>query len=276
MTYLEPRPEFISRRRLLHYAAIALMIALFSASWQVSEGEFSKLVTGIPKILGWFTEMFPPNFTNIGEILHVAFETVAMATIGTAFALLIAFPLAFLGARNTTPSTLIYHVVRFLFNISRGTETLVFALIFVVAIGFGPFTGVLAIAFHMFGAIGKMFSEALEPIPSDTSDAIRMTGATRWRVFRYALLPEVAPQFVSITLYMWEFSVRTSTILGIVGAGGIGQTLKDTIDLLDFQQMIVVLGVVLIMVQMIDYISDRLRKMIIAPDPNHRAAPLQA
>ncbi|OUV76814.1 MAG: phosphonate ABC transporter, permease protein PhnE [Rickettsiales bacterium TMED131] len=272
--YFEPPIDYFAPKRLWHYSAMVGTVLLFVVSWDISEVDLGKLLKGITTVAGWLLEMFPPNFSNIAKILYDAAETVAMATIGTFMALIVAFPLAFLAARNTTPNPVVYHAVRVLFTLSRGTETLVFALIFVVAVGFGPFTGVLAIAFHMVGAIGKLFAESLEPISSDAADAMRMTGASRWRVFRYAVIPEVMPQFVSVTLYFWEFSVRTSTILGIVGAGGIGQTLKDTIDLLDFPQMIVVLGVILIMVQVIDHISDRLRKMVITPDPSlQRAAP---
>lgn len=207
--------------------------------------------------------MFPPDLSSLGEVLDRAFETLAMATVGTLIALVVAFPLGFLGARNTTPHPVVYHLVRVIFNLSRGTETLVFALIFVAAIGFGPFTGVLAIAFHMMGAIGKMFSEVIEPADKGPMEAVALTGASKIKVIRYALLPDVAPNLIAVTLYMWEYTVRTSTILGIVGAGGIGQTLKDTIDLLDFPKMVTVLAVILVMVWLIDLLSDFLRRRVL-------------
>jgi phosphonate transport system permease protein len=261
--YQEPRFELLRRDNLVKTLLLVVCAAFFVVFWRESQIDFEKLARGLPKIASWTVQMFPPNIQNINEILRAAFETLAMATTGTFFALIFAVPLAFLGARNTTPHPVVYHAARWILNITRGTETLVFALIFTAAIGFGPFTGVLAIAFHMMGAIGKMLAEVIEPAEQGPMDAMALTGASRIKVLRYALLPDVMPNFVAVTLYMWEFSVRTSTILGIVGAGGIGQTLKNTIDLLDFPQMITVLAVILTMVTLMDMLSDALRRRIL-------------
>jgi len=132
---------------------------------------------------------------------------------------------------------------------------LVFALIFVAAVGFGPFTGVLAVMFNMVGALGKLLTEVIEPADRGPVEALELTGAGPVRAFRYALLPDVWPNIVAVTLYIWEFNVLASTVLGIVGAGGIGQTLKDAIDLLDFPKLATVLGVILAMVIAIDTLS---------------------
>jgi phosphonate transport system permease protein len=244
-------------------ATLLVCVLLFAVFWYVSQIDFEKLALGLPKVASWAVEMFPPNISDLDEVLKAAFETLAMATIGTFFALVAGIPLAFLGARNTSPHPFLYHASRWLMNISRGTETLVFALIFTAAVGFGPFTGVLAIAFHMTGAIGKMLADVIEPAEPGPMEAVALTGASRIKVLVYALFPDIMPNFIAVALYMWEFSVRTSTVLGIVGAGGIGQTLKNTIDLLDFPKMITVLGVILIMVTLMDMISDALRRRIL-------------
>ena len=115
----------------------------------------------------------------------------------------------------------------------------------------------------MVGAIGKMFAEAIETVDQGPLDALALTGASRAKIIRYGLIPDVMPHLIASVLYIWEFSVRTSTVLGIVGAGGIGQTLKDTVDLLEFNKMITVLAVILLMVSAIDFISDRLRYLIL-------------
>lgn len=261
--YEEPTLSPWRRQSIGKYMVLLILAVLLVVFTRVSEVDLDKLATGIPRVLSWIPSMFPPDLSTLDEIFDRAFETLAMATIGTLIALVVAFPLGFLGARNTTPHPAVYHAVRIIFNFSRGTETLVFALIFVAAIGFGPFTGVLAIAFHMMGAIGKMFAEVIEPAETGPLEAVALTGANKIKVLRYALLPDVAPNMIAVLLYMWEFTVRTSTILGIVGAGGIGQTLKDTIDLLDFPKMITVLAVILLMVWVIDLLSDFLRRRIL-------------
>lgn len=261
--FLEPRSSWFHREFLLRNLSLLGAAVLFCVFVRESQMDFHKLTVGFPKVLSWIPSMFPPDVRGFGEVLSRAFETLAMATVGTLIALVVAFPLGFLGARNTTPHPVVYYLVRVLFNLSRGTETLVFALIFVAAIGFGPFTGVLAIAFHMMGAIGKMFAEVIEPAEKGPMEAVALTGASKIKVYRYALLPDVSPNLIAVTLYMWEYTVRTSTILGIVGAGGIGQMLKDTIDLLDFPKMITVLAVILAMVWLIDLLSDFLRRQIL-------------
>lgn len=262
-SYREPKLSPWRPKAMMHHGsliAVMVLVAVFASESQI---DMRKLMDGIPRVLSWVPSMFPPDLSSLGEVLDRAFETLAMATVGTLIALVVAFPLGFLGARNTTPHPVVYHLVRVIFNLSRGTETLVFALIFVAAIGFGPFTGVLAIAFHMMGAIGKMFSEVIEPADKGPMEAVALTGASKIKVIRYALLPDVAPNLIAVTLYMWEYTVRTSTILGIVGAGGIGQTLKDTIDLLDFPKMVTVLAVILVMVWLIDLLSDFLRRRVL-------------
>jgi phosphonate transport system permease protein len=261
--YIEPPRSWRDANVLRRNFALLMAVVLIVVFARASHVDLQKLWAGIPRVMSWVPSMFPPDLRTINEILYAAFETLAMASIGTLIALAFAFPLGFLAARNTTPHPLVSLAARAVLNVTRGTETLVFALIFVAAIGFGPFTGVLAIAFHMMGAIGKAFAEAIEPADRGPMDAVALTGASRVKVIRYALIPDVAPNLIAATLYMWEYTVRSSTVLGIVGAGGIGQTLKDTIDLLDFPKMVTVLTVILLMVWMIDSLSAYLRGAIL-------------
>ncbi|MBS0517429.1 MAG: phosphonate ABC transporter, permease protein PhnE [Proteobacteria bacterium] len=258
--YEEPRPRLLERSKIIRNVLLVGCVALFVVFWRESHVDFAKLAQGVPRVAGWLVQMLPPDTRGLPEVLAAAFETLAMATIGTLFALVAAVPLSLLAARNISPHPALYYAARGILNLSRGTETLVFALIFTAAIGFGPFTGVLAIAFHMTGAIGKMLADVIEPADPGPMEAAALSGASRLKVLRYALLPDIMPNFIAVALYMWEFSVRTSTVLGIVGAGGIGQTLKNTIDLLDFPKMVTVLAVILLMVGAIDMISDFLRR----------------
>ena len=265
--YIEPGKTMLSWRnglRAIIFVAVSLFLA---ACFSVVNIDFYKLATGLPKLASWFVQMFPPDLRDINHVLRDAFQTLAMATVGTLVALLICIPLAPLAARNTTPNMTVYRVLRAVLGMLRGTEILWFTLIFVSAVGFGPFTGVLAITFNMVGALGKLLTEAIEPADPGPIEAIQLTGAGPVKTFRYALLPDVWPNIIAATLYIWEFNVRASTVLGIVGAGGIGQTLKDSIDLLDFPKMLTVLGVILTMVIIIDSLSSWLRRMVLSPDP---------
>lgn len=264
--YAEPTRPWLTwsnLRRALVFLAVAGFLGACVSAARVDP---AKLVEGLPKIASWFTQMFPPDLRDFDRVLRDAFQTLAMATVGTIGALVVCIPLVPLAARNTTPNLLLYRAVRALLGVLRGTEILVFALIFVAAVGFGPFTGVLAILFNMVGALGKLLTEVIEPADPGPVEAVELTGAGPVRAFRYALLPDVWPNIVAVTLYIWEFNVRASTVLGIVGAGGIGQTLKDSIDLLDFPKMATVLGVILAMVIAIDTLSAYLRRLVLSPE----------
>ncbi|MGL5446934.1 phosphonate ABC transporter, permease protein PhnE [Bosea sp. R86505] len=265
--YTEPGNIILSWRNGCRALIFVIVSLFFAVCFSVVNIDFYKLSTGLPKLASWFVQMFPPDLRDINHVLRDAFQTLAMATVGTFAALLICIPLTPLAARNTTPNMVVYRFVRAVLGCLRGTEILVFALIFVAAVGFGPFTGVLAITFNMIGALGKLLTEAIEPADPGPIEAIQLTGAGPVKTFRYALLPDVWPNMISATLYIWEFNVRASTVLGIVGAGGIGQTLKDSIDLLDFPKMLTVLGVILAMVIVIDTLSSWLRRLVLSPHP---------
>ncbi|MFS8038870.1 phosphonate ABC transporter, permease protein PhnE [Xanthobacter sp. AM11] len=264
--YAEPAGPAFTWRNIARALVFLAVAAFLGACFSAAKVDLAKLADGLPKIASWFQQMFPPDLRDIDRVLRDAFQTLAMATVGTVGALLVCIPLVPLAARNTTPNLLAYRLVRAVFGMLRGTEILVFALIFVAAVGFGPFTGVLAIMFNMVGALGKLLTEVIEPADPGPVEAVDLTGAGPVRAFRYALLPDVWPNVVAVTLYIWEFNVRASTVLGIVGAGGIGQTLKDSIDLLDFPKMATVLGVILAMVIAIDTLSAYLRRLVLSPD----------
>jgi phosphonate transport system permease protein len=167
-----------------------------------------------------------------------------------------------LAARNLTPSPLLYYPARWLLNILRGIDSFVFALLFVAAVGLGPFAGVLGVALHTWGSMAKLFAEAIEHVEPGPLEAATLTGANRLKVISYALLPDVLPRLASVALYFWEFNVRASTVLGVVGAGGIGQELKNSMDLLDFPRLLTVILIILVIVTAIDQLSAWLRQRL--------------
>jgi phosphonate transport system permease protein len=249
--------------RLRFAAALLLGAAIYLVCLKVAEVDPAKLLAGLPRLASWAGRAWPPDFSEIDTLLLHAAQTVAMGTVGTSFAAVLAIPVCILAARNITPTIWAYYPARWLLNTLRGIDSFVFALIFVAAVGLGPFAGVLGITLHMAGSIAKLWSESIEAVEPGPLEAVTMSGASRLKVIRYALIPDVLPSLSSITLYMWEFSVRASTVLGIVGAGGIGQELKNSVDLLQFDRLFTILLIVLAMVTLIDTTSAWLRRRLV-------------
>jgi phosphonate transport system permease protein len=194
-------------------------------------------------------------------------ETIFLALMGTFFALLVSIPLSFLGARNLMQGSkagwTVYYAVRTIFNVLRSIETLILAVIMAVVVGLGPFAGVMAIVIHSIGAMGKLYSESIESIDPGPIEAITATGANRLQVILFAVLPQVVPQFLSFTMYRWDINVRLSTIIGLVGGGGIGFILIQHINLLQWNQAATALWLIGIVVITMDYASAIIREKLV-------------
>ncbi|MEN6356303.1 MAG: phosphonate ABC transporter, permease protein PhnE [Armatimonadota bacterium] len=195
------------------------------------------------------------------------FETIYLAFIGTALSLIFALPLSFLGARNLMSGNAllkaIYGIVRGLFSVLRSVEVLIIAVIAVAAVGIGPFAGVLALAIHGIGALGKLYSEAIESIEHGPIEAIRSTGASDLQVIVYAVVPQVVPQFIAFTLYRWDINVRMATVIGLVGGGGIGYQLIQYMNLLQWRQAATAIWLIAGVVMLMDYASAVIREKIV-------------
>jgi len=254
------RPAGLRRRArlVLGLGSVALF---FAACIHFADIDLVALWQGLPRLASWAGRAWPPDFAELPVLLHRAAETVAMATLGTTLGALLAVPLCILAARNTSEGW-IYFPARALLNMLRGIDSFVFALIFVAAVGLGPFAGVLGVGLHTAGSIGKLWAESIESAEAGPLEAASMTGAGLLRSIRYALLPDVLPSLTSTSLYMWEFNVRASTVLGIVGAGGIGQELKNSVDLLMFDRVLAIILIILAMVTAIDQLSAFLRRRL--------------
>jgi phosphonate transport system permease protein len=247
------------RRRLQLGLFLLVLAAVIALCWRLAEVDLGRLWSGLPRLVAWAGRAWPPDFSEFDALLERAGETLAMATLGTILGALIAVPLCVLGARNTAPHPWLHGPARVCLDALRGIDSFVFALLFVAAVGLGPFAGVLGIGLHSAGSIAKLWSESIETAEPGPIDAALLTGAGRGKVFVFALLPDVLPALASTLLYIWEFNLRASTVLGIVGAGGIGQELKNNIDLLAFPRVFAILIVILVMVTAIDRISAWLR-----------------
>lgn len=252
------------RRRRVRWAALILgLVVFYTVSWRLAQIDPVRLVTGLPRLGHWIASAWPPKLDELPLFLRRTAETVAMAAIGTTIATLLAIPAAVLGSRNITPFPRLYYPVRWLLNALRGIDSFVFALLFVAAVGLGPFAGVLGIALHTWGSAAKLYADHIENAQLGPLEAVRSTGAGRYTALVYGLLPDVLPVLLSTTLFWWEFNVRASTVLGVVGAGGIGLELKNSMDLLDFSRLFTIIAVILVVVSALDQLSGWLRRLLV-------------
>jgi phosphonate transport system permease protein len=214
--------------------------------------------------LGWITLlMLPPDpGSSLPLYLTAMGETLSIALLGTTLAALMALPVSLFAARNVVPNIVRFPVRRFLDSI-RGVDTLIWALVWINVVGLGPFAGVLAIAVSDFGAFGKLFSEAIEAADRKQVEGIRASGGSAVHEIRFGLLPQVLPVIAGQVLYFIESNTRSATIIGIVGAGGIGLQLAEQIRVLEWQKVSFLILMILVAVAAIDWISGKLRFAII-------------
>lgn len=250
-------------RRPLRWLAWGLAAAFYIVCWRVAQVDPGKLATGLPKLGHWIASAWPPALDELPLFGERIMETVAMAAVGTTAAMLLALPMAILASRNITPLPRLYRPARWLLNALRGIDSFVFALLFVAAVGLGPFAGVIGIALHTWGSAAKLLADHVENMPTGPFHAVLGTGAGRFTAIAYAVLPEILPVLLSSALYWWEFNVRASTVLGVVGAGGIGLELKNSMDLLDFPRLFTIIALILVVVTVLDAVSGWIRKRLV-------------
>jgi phosphonate transport system permease protein len=207
--------------------------------------------------------MVPPDFTNIGTILRVLVETVNIATIATGAGVILSLPVAYIAAQNTTPNRATLWLGRVILVTSRSVNTIIWALLFVAIFGPGALAGILAITFRSLGFLGKLMGEAIEEIDRRPVEALEATGASRAKVVLYAIVPQVMPAFWAVSILRWDINIRESTVLGLVGAGGIGLVLQGAIDTFNWQEAATVLLAILVLVIIGEFLAAWLRKQII-------------
>jgi phosphonate transport system permease protein len=242
-------------------AAVAMLVAVVAA-WRLAGVDLGRLAQGVPRMGHWIAQAWPPTVHELPVFLERMAETVSIAFLGTLAAVLAAVPAALLAARGTAPWPALRWPLRGVLNAFRGIDAFVFALVFVAAVGLGPFAGLIGVALHTWGSAAKLFAEQIESMSLETTEALAVGGAGRLLAIRHALLPELAPAWASQALYLFEFNVRASTVLGVVGAGGIGHELKASMDLLDFARLATILAVILVAVTVIDAGSAWLRRRL--------------
>lgn len=261
-------PELFSRsskERLndwLTYGGSALLTLYCLYRFGFLSGNF---IDGVDKFVeAVAAQLFPPTgFEHIGEFLEVIGETLAMAFIGTLLGAVIAFPLSFFASKTMMPFRPVQFGARRFADLLRAFDYLIWALIFVRAIGLGPMAGIMAIAIVETGTFIKLYSEAIENLDRKQIDAVRSAGGNGLQIIRFGVLPQVMPMMLSNTLYMFEHNTRSAAILGIVGAGGIGFLLADRLRAYELQEACLIILLVIVFVYAIDYLSKFLRERFI-------------
>lgn len=207
-----------------------------------------------------FERMIPPDPTNLPSILEAIWQTINIATIATIIAVFLSLPVAYISAQNTTPNRFFLWVGRFILVSSRSVNTIIWALLFVAIFGPGIIAGIIAIMFRSIGFLGKLLGEAIEEIDPAPVEALQACGASPFKVVLYGIVPQVMPAFFAISILRWDINLRESTVLGLVGAGGIGIILQGAIDTFQWPEVSMVLLTILALVIFGEVISSTLRK----------------
>jgi phosphonate transport system permease protein len=291
------------RRGKKFFVGLIIGAVLLAWSFHGAKLRPGELVQGIPQIGQTLARMLPPDFAKITQAKHYFFpenlswrelllpvslsepdarakqrwwdntfpqtvlgatlETIQMALAGTFLALLVAFPLGFLAARNTTPHPLVYQGVRLVLNLVRTIPDLALGLLFVAAVGLGAFAGTIALAIHTATVLGKLLSESVENIDEGVVEAIRATGAGYSQILSFAVLPQILPDLISFTLYRFETNIRAASVLGLIGAGGIGYLMNTSFRTFQYQEAAAIVLVLIALVMLVDYLSSRLRNLVV-------------
>jgi phosphonate transport system permease protein len=243
-------------------AAWALLLGVLAASWRGADMRPGDLIHDAGNMGRYMADFFPPDFTDWRIYLEETLITLQIAIWGTALAMVLAVPCGLLCSANIAPWW-IYQPMRRLMDAARAINEMVFAMLFVVAVGLGPFAGVLALFIHTTGILAKLFSEAVEAIDPHPVEGIRSTGASSLEEIVFGVIPQVLPLWISYSLYRFESNVRSATVVGMVGAGGIGVVLWEIIRGFYYAQTCAVMIMIIVTVSLIDLLSARVRKFFI-------------
>ena len=256
---------------------LTVLLILGLTGWSVTGTRFdlAELLTSTRPVEKFLSGMFPPDLSaaTLRATAMGLLETFQMSFLGALIGAVVAFPLAALGTQEAATigasrgerilKAVPYHLSRFVLNIFRSIPDIIWALVFVVAVGLGPFPGTLALAVHSAGILGKLYGETLEAVPGRPVEALRATGAGPLQTFLFGRLPQAMSGFTSLTLYQWECNIRSATVLGLVGAGGIGQQIIISMNLFDYSKVATLVGATIVVVLLVDRFSATVRRRLV-------------
>ena len=227
------------------------------------EIDFIKLVSDSSKYFGdILSRMLPPDFSNLNQLIYAMFETIEIAFLGTFIAIVLSIPLGLFSARNLAPNYFVYIICKTIVIFFRAIPEFIIAMILVIAIGFGAMPGVLALGFHTMGFLAKFYAEDIEHINKGPIDALKSSGATKSQIISFGVIPQILPSFIANNLYILDRNVRMATMLGIVGAGGIGYELQSSFRMFEYERVSAIIILIFITIFIIDYLSSYIRSKI--------------
>ena len=244
-----------------------IFIVLFSSALvfvvKDLEIDFVKLVSDSSKYFSdILSRMLPPDFSNLSELIYAMFETIEIAFLGTFIAIVLSIPLGLFSARNLAPNYLVYLICKTIVIFFRAIPEFIIAMILVIAIGFGAMPGVLALGFHTMGFLAKFYAEDIEHINQGPIDALKSSGATKSQIISFGIIPQILPSFVANNLYILDRNVRMATMLGIVGAGGIGYELQSSFRMFEYERVSAIIILIFFTIFLIDHFSAFIRSKI--------------
>jgi phosphonate transport system permease protein len=255
-----------ARAELLRWCAWLALVALTVFCWQVMTKDtiWSFVLDAPAQAADIGQRMLPPRWGYIETLLWPLWDTLNIATLGTLLAVILGVPIAFLAARNTTPSAAFVRPAALLVIVSsRSINALIWALLLVTILGPGVLAGIVAIALRSIGFVAKLLYEAIEEIDPSQVEAVTATGATPAQIMDYAIVPQIMPAFAGISVFRWDINIRESAVVGLVGAGGIGLQLEASLNVLAWPQVTMILLVILTTVALSEWISAKVRHAII-------------
>jgi phosphonate transport system permease protein len=227
------------------------------------EINFIKLIFDTSNYLGdILSRMVPPDFSNFGELVYAIFETIEIAFLGTFIAIVLSIPLGLFSAKNLAPNYFVYIISKTIIIFFRAIPEFIMAMILVIAIGFGAMPGVLALGLHTMGFLAKFYAEDIEHINKGPIDALKSSGATKSQIISFGVIPQILPSFVANNLYILDRNVRMATMLGIVGAGGIGYELQSSFRMFEYERVSSIIILIFITISIIDHLSSFIRSKI--------------
>ena len=227
------------------------------------EINFIKLVTDSSKYFGdILSRMLPPDFSNLNQLIYAMFETIEIAFLGTFIAIVLSVPLGLFSARNLAPNYFVYIICKTIIIFFRAIPEFIIAMILVIAIGFGAMPGVLALGLHTMGFLAKFYAEDIEHINKGPIDALKSSGATKSQIISFGVIPQILPSFIANNLYILDRNVRMATMLGIVGAGGIGYELQSSFRMFEYERVSAIIILIFVTIFIIDHLSAFIRSKI--------------
>ena len=245
------------------FVSIVLFVSALIFVVKDLEVDFIKLVSDSSKYFGdILSRMLPPDFSNLRELIYAMFETIEIAFLGTFIAIVLSIPLGLFSARNLAPNYFVYLVCKTVVIFFRAIPEFIIAMILVIAIGFGAMPGVLALGLHTMGFLAKFYAEDIEHINRGPIDALKSSGATKSQIISFGVIPQILPSFVANNLYILDRNVRMATMLGIVGAGGIGYELQSSFRMFEYERVSAIIILIFVTIFLIDHLSAFIRSKI--------------